>query len=250
MAPPTTRQALPADYSSVQALIHRAYALGNLAEGAAVELLGKLIFVAEYDQIVGAIVLSPDMATIEAVAVEPMHQRQGIGSRLVCEVESYVIPRTKIAYIDLVGPVTDKFANSNGFVEYSGVVDVASCSRRVVYRKSFADASPVPTCDAMGAFFAELDAHRTDDAAEKASLFSSLVSTVRTCRDVQISESAQMRLDTLEALASDLSGPIEVLPDDQTDNEAGSLDSLVRLLMTQLRDPSHTDFVASFETSS
>ncbi|EQC30358.1 hypothetical protein SDRG_11935 [Saprolegnia diclina VS20] len=243
------RLASPQEHADLEQLLHAFDSAQCKLSTEPTHVGQKHVFVAETMGPIGVLVLlrDQDTAVIDALGVDPIQRGQGVGSDLVDAAERFLASEAKdpsryLALACVPSDATERFVRRMGFVEYSGEVDAVTGDRRVVYRKPVGD-HHVPDPDAsmgdvMGAFLAQVDGPRTEEpsleASAKTPLFASILST--------------MRLDTLEALATDLSNTasIEVLHDDDDHETPESLDSLVRLLMTQLRDPSHEELVMSF----
>ncbi|KDO30594.1 hypothetical protein SPRG_04494 [Saprolegnia parasitica CBS 223.65] len=245
------RLASPQEHADIELLLH---ALGSAQCKLSTEpthIGQKHVFVAETSGPIGVLVLlrDQDVAVIDALAVDPIHRSQGTGSDLVRAAERFLVSEAKetsryLALSCVPSDAAERFAQRLGFAEYSGEFDAVTGARLVVYRKPVGDHHAPDASmgdDVMGAFLAQVDGSEDPSlaASAKTPLFASILST--------------MRLDTLEALATDLGSTacIEMLTDDGDDDRETpeSLDSLVRLLMTQLRDPSHAELVTSFRPS-
>ncbi|KAF0693707.1 Aste57867_15347 [Aphanomyces stellatus] len=199
--------------------------------------------------------LASSSALIEHLAVAPQHRRngkgactselslddafKGVASAFLVDMETHARGKQLlyVAFLADASPNTEAWARERLFQEYSGGFIADSTDRYIIYRKPVHSDKFEPVPDLMGDFLAQVDdtnetpATHEDSSQDKNMLFASLLSNIP--------------LGKLEAIASSL--------DDDDDNDAttpefldlsssprtddnDSLDSLVRLLMTQLGD--------------
>ncbi|CAK4079816.1 unnamed protein product [Aphanomyces euteiches] len=171
-------------------------------------------------------------ATIEHFAVAPGRQQQGIGSQFVAQIEALLLDERPtyehLAFLSDASPKIEAWAEAHAFHEYSGGFLPDSSSRYIVYRKHLVKGETnTEAPDMMGDFLAQVIDNNMQSEQDSSALLSSIFSS--------------LPLEKLQAVASSLD---DELDDNMTTSvsleasEDESLDSLVRLLMTQLKDPS------------
>ncbi|ETV94132.1 hypothetical protein H310_12137 [Aphanomyces invadans] len=204
-------------------------------------------------------VWDPVMSTVtmEHVAVALHWRNQGVGSQLLAGVDAFVqveIPTCKyLAFITDASPKMEAWARDRLFREVSGGFLPDATGRYVVYR-CLMTADQKESHDIMGDFLAQVIDHddmaRSDSAQpndlhqDEPSVLASLLTKVSLGKFQAIATSLDAEASASDAGLrvewSELDGFVHETPfpcASPGDDNDPSLDSLVRLLMHQLKDP-------------